>query len=167
MKRAWLIPLGVAVAAGLLAFGVARRTGCGPAEPALGRLQDVSFLVRELNLTDTQARQIRELHVPLETRLQDCCNRHCAARMRLGEALRREAGGEDGPAEAILQEMLRTYEASERVALDHIRRVRAVLDETQRTRFDELMTRCMCRNCDGACCNGAAVPAGPAAKGEE
>lgn len=141
-----MMPLLVAVVAGLAAFAITRHARCGGREDGLDRLQDVSFLTRELGLNADQARQIETLHTTLGAKLDDCCARHCAARAGLGETLSGDSD-EGLRAEAILSEMCRAYEASERSTLDHMRRVRAILTAEQKKRFDAMITRCMCRKC--------------------
>ena len=146
MNRKWILPVLVALAAGALAFGIRRRASCGAAMGPMDRLQDVSFLVRELKLTGEQEKEIRALHAELGVTLNECCARHCAARMRLGSALADGTNG-DAQAEAILSEMSRAYEQSERATLDHMRRMRALLDGEQRQRFDRMIQGCMGRTC--------------------
>ncbi|MBM4144490.1 MAG: hypothetical protein FJ225_13010 [Lentisphaerae bacterium] len=127
-------------------FGIARHALCRAAGPGTDRLRDVSFLSRELKLTDAQAAEIKALHARLATRLDECCARHCGVRARLGEALSQETNG-TARTEAALMEMCRAYEESERATLDHIRRARGVLDAKQRARFDRMLTECLCREC--------------------
>jgi len=79
--------------------------------------------------------------------------RHCAARARLVQALAGETNG-TAQAEAVVTEMCRAYEQSERATLDHIRQVRAVLTAEQRKRFDAMISDCMCKPCSmhgGSC----------------
>jgi hypothetical protein len=147
MKRGWIIPLIVALVAGVIAFGVTRRLLCQGADAGIDRLQDVSFLTRELKLSTDQARQIESLHAALGSKLTDCCGRLCAARARLGAAFADETD-EGVRTEALLVEMCRVYEESERSTLENMRRVRAMLNVEQRKRFDAIITRCLCRACD-------------------
>jgi hypothetical protein len=146
MTFRWIVPVLAAVAAGVLAFGVTRHAVCRAAGPGLDRLQDVSFLRQELNLTNPQLEQIKILHAALATRLEGYCARHCGARARLGQALADETNGV-ARTESALSDLCSAYEESERAALAHIRRVRALLDATQRERFDQMLTECLCRAC--------------------
>ena len=151
MKRRWLIPVLVAVIIGALACGLTRWAACTWCRPAPDRqvpdrLEDVSFLKRKLGLNDAQAREIAKLHVSLNAKLADCCQRHCAVRARLGLALRNETNG-TVQARMIVAEMCRAYEASELATLDHIQRVRELLNPEQKKRFDELITKCVCESC--------------------
>jgi hypothetical protein len=154
MNRKWIIPALAAAAAGALAFGVARHVACRGAGTALNDLQNISHLALSLGLSEAQAREIKAMHASLGAKLNDCCMRHCAARARLGHALASETNGA-GQTEAVLVEMCRAYEQSERATLDHIRQVRAVLSMEQRKRFDTMITDYMCRTCSmhgGAAC---------------
>jgi len=58
----WIIPLVAGVAVGLVAYGFTRNAVCSRPGPDLDRLQDVSFLARELGLSDAQAMEIIRLH---------------------------------------------------------------------------------------------------------
>lgn len=151
MKKSWLIPVLVAVIIGILAYGLTRWVVCSrcqpaPDRPVSDRLEDVSFLSRELRLNDVQAREIAKLHVSLNAKLADCCQRHCSVRARLGTALGNETNGTI-QARMIVAEMCRAYEASELAMLDHIQRVRALLNPEQKKRFDELIAECVCASC--------------------
>lgn len=160
MKRRWLIPALVAVVIGALAYGLTRWAVCNRCSPLPDRLEDVSFLSRELGLTETQAREIRPLQVALGAKLTDCCARHCASRARLGKALSNETNSA-AQAQALVAEMCRAYEASELATLEHIQRVRELLNPEQKKRFDELITECVCGSC--AVCGGR-VEAAPKAR---
>lgn len=151
MKRSWLIPVVVAVVIGALAYGLTRWAACPRCRPVPDPLANVSFLSRELGLNDVQAREIAKLHVSLNAKLADCCRRHCAVRARFGQALRNETNG-TVQARMIVEEISRAYEASELATLDHIQRVRALLNPEQKKRFDDLITECVCGPC--AMCGG-------------
>jgi hypothetical protein len=144
MNRKWIVPVFAAAAAGVLAFGVTRHAACRAAGPGIDRLRDVSFLTRELSLNGAQVIELRRLHTALGLTLRNSCTRHCAARMRLGPAVAGETN-EMMQAEAALAEMCLAYEQSERGTLAHIRAVRAVLDNEQRRRFEEMISECLCR----------------------
>lgn len=153
MNRKWIIPVLAAAAAGMLGFGLTRHAVCQAARPGLDRLRDVSFLTRELNLSDAQAANLKRLHATLGESLGDSCTRHCAARMRLGQAIAAETNG-TANAETVLAEMCRAYEQGERAALTHILAVRAMLNDEQRRRFGKIISDCMCEPCSmhgGSC----------------
>lgn len=146
MKHRWVVPAIVAALAGVMTFGVMRFAvkGCGCGDIAW--LDDISYLVRELSLDDAQVRKIKALHGALGKRLDDCCARHCEARARLGQALARGTDDADH-LEAILADMCGAYEESERTTIEHIRRVRAILNASQRERFDRMIAECICAPC--------------------
>lgn len=146
MKQRWLIPVLIAAFAGVIAYGLAHRCVCARAVPALDRLDDLSFLTRELTLTPAQAAAIRALNAALAGTLADCCARHCDARARLA---RTALAPTNDPAqtEVLLTEVSRAYADSEGATLDHIRKVRAMLTADQRTKFDALTKTSLCRTC--------------------
>lgn len=141
MKPRWIVPLFAALLIGVVAFTLTRYAVYRRSQPP-NCLQDLSFVSQALNLTETQQRQIRALHTTLNARLNDCCARHCAARARLGQALCSSTN--DAETEALLAEMCRAYEASERATLENIRRVYQLLDAPQKQRFASLVNRCFC-----------------------
>jgi hypothetical protein len=152
MTRPWIIPLLTAAAAAALAYGLVRHSTCARTTPPGDPLQDISFLTRELKLTDAQAHEVHGLHQSLTSRLNDCCARHCTARARLAQAL--TDTNSTAQLDAVLKDMCREYELGERATLDHIRAVRAVLNPEQRQQFDSMISRCMCQPCNsegGSC----------------
>lgn len=146
MKRPWIIRFVLVVVVALMAFAITKMTTCGRSAPSLDRLQDVSFLSHELNLSEAQAKEIKQFHLTLATELNECCMKHCAARSRLAPALATESNG-TAQTDAIVVEMCRVYEASERATLDHIRKVRARLNEDQKKRFDVMISNGMGQTC--------------------
>lgn len=147
MSRTWIIPWACAVAAGLVAYDFARHAACCGTAPGLDQLADVSLLAKELQLSDEQVREIQRLHTDLAVQLSDCCARHCAARARLSQALVADTNG-TAQADAVVTDMCRAYEQSERATLEQIRQVRAVLNPEQRKRFDARVSDCVCQTCD-------------------
>jgi hypothetical protein len=146
MSHKWIISLVAAVLAGAVAYGVTRSTACGRSAQSVDRLQDISFLPRELDLSDAQVKVIKNLHTTLGAKLTDSCTRHCADRMRLGRAVADETNGMIH-AEAALTAMCLAYEQSERDTLTHILAVRALLNNEQKRRFEEMISECLCRPC--------------------
>lgn len=151
MKRRWLIPVLIAIVIGAMAYGLTRWAVCTRCQPSPDRLKDISLLSRELRLNEAQAREIAKLHGSLNAKLADCCQRHCAVRARLGQALCNETNG-TVQARIIVEEMCRAYAESELATLNHIQRVRELLNPEQKRRFDELITECVCGSC--AMCGG-------------
>ncbi len=147
MTFKWILPALVAASAGILAFGVTQRVVLRTNQPELDALRDMTFLARSLDLSEEQAREIEVLHTELSVRLEDCCDRHCLARLNLGRALAGDSV-DDARFDILLSEMCLAYAESERIVLEHIRRVRDVLDADQRQRFNEMVIDALsCRNC--------------------
>lgn len=139
--------LAIALAAGLVAYGVTRKAVCGRDCSPLNRLEDVSFLIRELELNAEQAAGIKRLQVDFGATLNDCCRNHCGARARLGQALANETADNPAPADALVAEMCRAYENGEYAALSHIRRVRDWLSPEQKEKFNRLIADTVCQAC--------------------
>lgn len=158
MKKKWLLALLAAAVLGALAFGLTRWTICTRHGQLPSRLENADFLTRELRLSDEQAASLAKLHLALNTKLADCCQRHCAARARLGGALNNETNG-TAQARMIVGEMVKTYEESELVTLEHIQNLRAILSPEQKRRFDELITECLCQACPVCGRSAKAAPA--------
>lgn len=147
MNRRWISPLVIAVLAAALAFGAVRQYGCRSGQAVgMSQLDDLASLTRSLDLRPEQAAAIREIHRDLASALGDCCARHCGARAELARAVLASTN-DTSEVENHLRAMTRAYEDGERATLEQIRRVRAVLDATQRPRFDAMITDCMCSSC--------------------
>lgn len=144
-ERIWIPPLVVLVVAAS-AFGVTRwRMSCASGACA-DSLRERSALTRELRLDNEQAAAIRKLNNDLESRLADCCMRHCAARARLIDALAADANA-GTQAEAVVSQMCQAYADSERATVSNIREVRALLRPEQRLLFDRKLSRGLCASC--------------------
>ncbi|MBI2441280.1 MAG: Spy/CpxP family protein refolding chaperone [Lentisphaerae bacterium] len=159
MKKNLFLALLAALVLGILAFSLTRWTVCArhgtlAAQVLPSRLEDISFLTKELRLEPEQVRELTKLHAALATKLSDCCQRHCAVRARLGPALGNETNGMV-QAKMMIAEMCRSYEEGELATLEHIQHVRAILNQEQKRRFDELIAECLCRTC-AVCGQGAA-----------
>ena len=135
---------GAVVGAG--AFALTRGLVCARSGPGLERLQEATFLRRELALTDAQAREVSRLQAALGAKLAECCARHCAARASLGPALASEMNASE-TAHPVVEEMAQAYAESEFATVKHIRRVRELLDPAQRRRYDQLLANCVCGTC--------------------
>jgi len=154
MKKHLALVLAVLVLAAL-SFAVTRcmiEKRCRPAPQAM---EDVSFLIRKLNLTQDQAAQVRKFHDDYAARISECCSRHCEARARLGAAL----DSDPTQARGIVAEMARAYEDGELATLEHLRQMRAVFDPEQRKKFDRMLRSRVCGSCNmpgmaaGSSCN--------------
>jgi hypothetical protein len=158
MKRNGIIPVLIILLASGASYLATRAAPCAHEQPTGDRLQDVAFLTRELRLDADQRQNLKSLHTSLGANLDRSCQRHCAARARLGAALATETN--DFPAaDAILAEMCQAYAQSERATLNHLRAVRAMLHASQLPRFDALISTCMCHPCqqpNSSCANDRA-----------
>lgn len=157
MKRVAIMISGAALAGLLLSFAgfaAGRRGACGCAANPSVLIHDPAVLARLLDLDGDQRAAMHALHVSLAADLDACCIRHCGARARLGEIL---AADEPDPARAgaVVEDMARAYAESERAVLDHIFRVRALLDPAQRERFNQLIMETLCRVCPACEAGGA------------
>jgi Spy/CpxP family protein refolding chaperone len=164
-RTAWLLTVTLAVFVGSY---VATRCWVGRHERNdLERLQDVSHLARVLALRPEQVQAIRELQERLCTSLAVTCSRHCACRGELAALLTAEAF-DPARARKVQEAMCQAYANSEMAALEHIRRIRSLLDERQRAVFDGMLKRNFQQSCDtcarGGCqcvATGAPKPRGP------
>jgi len=140
---AWLAIIAVAA----LASTVTHLTICGRNTIAQDHLGDAKFLAQALGLSPAQAQELGQQQAAVDAKLADCCARHCAARAGLGKVL---AGGTNGlaQAQALIKEMSRAYEESERLTWEHIQQVRSVLTLAQQARYDALVTRCVGGTCN-------------------
>ncbi len=153
MSARWTIPVISAFFAGLVAFAVAHHTVRDSDDHVLGHLHNLDYLTRALNLDAVQVGEVAALHEALNARLKEACIHHCAARVDLGEALIDDLIG-DSEIETLLQDMGRAYLESERVVLEHIRDMNALLRPEQRERFSRMIRDTFCRACP-VCRTGA------------
>ncbi|MBI4028321.1 MAG: Spy/CpxP family protein refolding chaperone [Verrucomicrobia bacterium] len=96
-------------------------------------LADVSAQA-DLRLTKEQKSQIRGLEEKYQKEVCALCERHCAAKLKIGELL--QAGRADDP--LLLQlgrEVGEAYSASEEATLRHVLAVCAILTPEQKTVF--------------------------------
>ncbi|MBM3858269.1 MAG: periplasmic heavy metal sensor [Verrucomicrobia bacterium] len=111
------------------AFGVARSLRSRPLE-----LHDTAWLRHELKLTDAQTAEVAKLEADFQKSLADCCAAHCAARAELAGSLADATKAAD-----CCARMCAAQNDSEKVALDHILRVRALLTPKQQKRYTALI----------------------------
>lgn len=149
MKREHVIILAqgfITVAAMAFAIGIYRQ----PAQNAtfsLNKLQNTAQMTQLLNLDPAQAQQLELLNAGLLQQLQGSCQRNCEARQELIRAVPEDQNAQ----EAILLKMCKAYEDSERATLAHVQAVRALLDQEQRSKLDNLLGRCLCGGCEKGC----------------
>jgi hypothetical protein len=97
-------------------------------------VHDTAWLRHELKLTDAQTAEVAKLEADFQKRLADSCTAHCAARADLAESL-----NDPTKATEACQQMCAAQNDSEKVVLDHILRVRALLTPEQQKRHAALI----------------------------
>lgn len=145
MNRNLATSLVTVVVAGLVAFGVTRWTARAAA-PSVDRLRDSNWLARELRLTPEQAAALQGLKKNYVETLSGCCERHCAARMEIGDSLFRDDWNEERQKE-LSEKLCRAQLDTEMATLDHIRKVHRLLTPDQQEKYEELVSSCLCAEC--------------------
>lgn len=128
MKRTILPLLVVTVVVAGAAFSLARWLRC---QSCVAPKPD---LRRALNLTEVQATQVARLEAEYEKRLAEICTAHCAARAELAGSL-----ADPVKSAACCQRMCDAQTASEKAALDHLLKIRALLTPEQQQRHTALV----------------------------
>ena len=135
MKRTLIALLIVMLLVAGTAFGVARWLRCRSCDT-------VSLNLRALNLTATQTAEMAKLDAEYQKRLEKICGVHCTARADLAESL-------DAPAKAAAacQRMCDAQTDSEKAALEHILKVRALLTPEQQRQYAALVQQQLTGTC--------------------
>ncbi len=123
MKRTFLTLLVVTLLVAGTAFGVAywlRCRVCARPKPDLRQV---------LQLTDAQAAEVAKLEAAYEKRLAEICADHCAARTELAASL-----ADPVKAAACCDRMCAAQSASEKLALEQVFKIQAILTPEQQTR---------------------------------
>ena len=145
MKRllpalAIIVVLATGVSFGLMRWTMSR-------QPTATNLHDTGWLKRELKLTDAQATAIGKLDAEFRTQLNVACAAHCAARTVLGDELTKPDAAN---CRAAVEKMNAAQADSERATLEHILRVRSLLNEQQAQRYSTLIRDQVCNMPMGA-----------------
>lgn len=135
-----VLVLGSAVLAALAVRAFAR-----PVHLQFDELKDAKHLQQVLALTDTQVAAVQELQAELGDQLEDCCDKHCAARAELGKAL--FDGANDEQMRGIVEKMCKARVDSDLATVRHIRKVNDVLTPEQQKKYEEMVTACVCGEC--------------------
>ena len=151
MKTRFLLLLLAAALAGVAGYAIAHRFLCRPPQSDLDRLRDVSHLAHALDLRPDQIKAMKALQGRLCETLAESCARHCACRKELAAALVAEPF-DAVRAQELRESLCRCYAESEKLAMEHIRNLREILDAPQRARFDRMITEALAGPC-GACTN--------------
>ncbi len=130
---------------GLAAFVVTNRCAT-PAAAPLDQLHEAGWLQRELKLDAAQAAQVAALEGTYAKAVSDCCANHCGARKKLGEAVF-GAGRYPAKLEAMVAAMGKAQLESDLATVRHIQAVHALLTPEQQTKYEQLVTSCVCADC--------------------
>ena len=149
MKRLLILIAGVAVFAAGVSFGVARWMTARAPRPTASDLHNLTWLKRELHLTEAQAREIENLERAFRGRLNAACTAHCDARMALGDELAK-AKPDLERCHDWVEKMNAVQAESERATLEQILRVRALLTDQQAQRYSALIRDQVCNMPMGA-----------------
>lgn len=87
-----------------------------------------------LKLSETQKQQIRQLEADYHARMRDCCARHCAARVKIGELLRAGNSTEE-ELQKHVRDVSQAYAESEQATVHHVMAVGQVLTTEQKNLF--------------------------------
>ncbi len=149
MKKVLVLVAAVVVCAAGVSFAVARWVAARSLRPTIATIHDPAWLKRELNLTDAQLRQIEALEATFRAKLDAACVEHCAARMTLGEEIAKSKPNVE-QCQARVEKMNAVAAEAERATLEHILKVRALLDEQQAQRYSSIIHQQVCNMPMGA-----------------
>jgi Spy/CpxP family protein refolding chaperone len=117
--------------------------------PTAAMIHNPDWLRRELKLTDAQAREVEKLETAFRARLDAACAEHCAARMALGAEIARPSPDPE-KCRAHVEKMNAVAAEAERATLEHILKVRSLLDEPQARRYSSIIREQVCNMPMGA-----------------
>ncbi|MFH0907334.1 MAG: Spy/CpxP family protein refolding chaperone [bacterium] len=140
-----LVLVVVLVLGSAIAGALAVRSFARPAAAQLDVLKDATHLQQALGLTEAQVADVRKLQDDYGVQLEDCCSKHCAARAELGKAL--FDGADDEQMRGIVEKMCKARLESDLATVQHIRKVHNVLMPEQQTKYEEMVTVCVCGGC--------------------
>jgi predicted negative regulator of RcsB-dependent stress response len=118
-------------------------------QPTAANLHDAAWLKRELKLSDAQAVEIGKSETAFRAQLDAACASHCAARMALGKEIAKPKPDPE-KCRAAVEKMNAVQTESERATLDHILKVRTLLDEQQAQHYSKLIRDQVCNMPMGA-----------------
>jgi len=149
MKKVLVLIAIVAVVGTTASFSVARWMTSRMRAQAVVRVHDVAWLKRELNLTDTQTRELETLEREFQAQMNSLCATHCAARFALGDELAKPAVNVEN-ARADVDKMNAVQANAERSTMAHILKVRSVLNGQQAQRYAAIIRDQVCNMPMGA-----------------
>jgi Heavy-metal resistance len=143
MKKTLLMIAVVIVATTAFSFAVTRWMALRCQSAASTSTHDLAWLKSELNLSDTQAREVEKTEAEFHTQLNSFCAAHCSARMALGDELAKSKPDPD-KCSSFIEKMNAMQADAERVTLAHILKVRALLDQQQAQRYATMIHDQVC-----------------------
>lgn len=143
MKNALIAIVVAAIVATGISFGAARWFTQRQQSTGTVNIHDAGWLRRELNLTDGQVAQVAKLAEDYRTAVNQCCMKHCDARLVLSVELAKPQV--DLPAaQAAVGKMCAAANDVEQATLQHILRVREILTPQQQQRYAALINQQLC-----------------------
>ena len=142
MKKLLLMVAVVIVVATGLSFGVSRWMALRRQIPVV-RIHDTAWLKQELKLTVPQAREVEQSEREFQKQLNSLCATHCAARFALGNELAKPTV-DPQQARQHVEKMNAAQAEAEQATLDHILKVRALLDAGQAQRYSSIIRQQVC-----------------------
>jgi Spy/CpxP family protein refolding chaperone len=136
MKRTLISLLLVAILASGAAFGLAHWLRCKTCTAPPVNLR------KALNLSESQQAEYAKLEAEYQKRLDAICAAHCAARAALADALDDRA-----KAAECCARMCAAQSESEKLTLDHLFKVRALLTPEQQKRHADLVRQQLAGAC--------------------
>jgi hypothetical protein len=112
-------------------------------------IHNPDWLRRELKLSAAQAREVEKLETAFRAKLDAACAEHCAARMALGAEIAKPSPDIE-KCRVHVEKMNALAAEAERATLDHILKVRSVLDEQQAQRYSSIIHDQVCNMPMGA-----------------
>jgi len=143
MRRILALMAVVAVVSTGLSFAMSRWFASQGQPQMVRNIHDAAWLSRELNLSETQRREVEALEKDFQLKLNASCGAHCAARFALGDELAKPKPDIE-KARADVERMNQVQAEAERATLEHILKVRALLTGEQARRYSAIIHDQMC-----------------------
>ena len=118
-------------------------------QPTTANLHDSGWLKLELKLNDIQAAEVSKIEGAFRAKLNAACATHCAARMALGNEIAKSKPNPE-TCHAAVEKMNAVQAECERATLEHILKVRTLLDEQQARHYSALIRDQVCNMPMGA-----------------
>jgi hypothetical protein len=149
MKKTWALVAVVMLVGTAFSFAMARWMTGRAQTQAVARVDDAAWMKRELNLTDSQAREVEKSDREFQTQIDSFCAAHCAARFALGDELAKPTVDPE-KARACVEKMNAVQADAERTTLAHILKIRSLLNEQQAQRYSTIIRDQVCNMPMGA-----------------